>query len=129
MDVSIRVRRNIPFRMFSVLVEASVSKRSICMSYEHQIEVDARLCEIEIGIKDEEDEANIQYYEEIRDLVTSYVRLHHAQLKESMTILELALWKTMICSEVVDDQEYRSECRTAGGRCLEVVIKNVLVFL
>jgi len=127
-DDLIRSRHDIPIRMFCVLVEASVSKRSICMSNEHQIEVDARLYEIEIGIKDEEDEANIQYYEEIRNMVSSYVRLHHGQLRESITILELVLWKTMICSNV-DGQKSRKECRTAGGRCFEVVIKNVLVFL
>ena len=128
-DELIRARRDIPIRMFSVLVEASVSKRSICMSEGHRIEVDARLHEISVltGVEIE-DEVNIQYYEEIRNMVTSYVRLHHGQLKEAITILELALWKTMICSNVID-QESRSECRTAGGRCFEVVIKNVLAFL
>jgi hypothetical protein len=138
---SMRARHDIPIRMFgvlveasvsrmfSVLVEASVSKRSVGMSEEHRIEVDARLHEISVltGVEID-DEVNIQYYEEIRDMVTSYVRLHHGQLRESMTILELALWKTMICSKV-DDQESRSECRTSGGRCLEVVIKHVLAFL
>ena len=127
-DKLIRAGHDIPIRMFGVLVEASVSKRSICMSDEHRIEVDARLREIEIGRADEEDEANIQYYEEIRDMVTSYVGLHHGQLRESITILELVLWKTMICSNV-DDQKSRKECRTAGGRCFEVVIKHVLAFL
>ena len=61
-------------------------------------------------------------------MVTGYVGLYHEQLRESITILELVLWKTMICSNV-DDQKSRKECRTAGGRCVEVVIKNVLVFL
>ena len=145
-DGLIRAGRDISIKMFSVLVEASVSKRSICMSEEHRIEVDARLGEIEIDIEengdssdddddddddhgdDEEDGENVQYYEEIRDMVTGYARLHHRQLKESITILELALWKTMICSKV-DDQESRNERRTSGGRCLEVVIKHVLAFL
>jgi hypothetical protein len=136
-DELIRGRRDIPIRMFSVLVEASVSKRSICMNDEHRIEVDARLREIEVEIEDEDDDdndeeeedgGNVQYYEEIHDMVTSYVRLHHGQLREAITILELALWKTMICSKV-DDQESRSECRASGGRCLEVVIKHVLAFL
>ena len=121
-DDLVRSRHNIPIRMFSVLVEASVSKRSICMRDEHRIELDARLREIKnVG-------NGYQYYEEIRDLVTSYGRLHHGQLRESITILELVLWKTMICSNV-DDQKSHKECRTAGGRCFEVVIKNVLVFL
>ena len=128
-DESIRARRDIPLRMFSILVEASVSKRLVCMSDEHRIEVDARLREIEIEIEDDDvEERNVQKYEEIRDMVTSYVRLHHGQLKEAITMLELALWKTMICSNVID-QESRSECRTAGGRCFEVVIKHVLAFL
>ena len=80
-DDLIRARHNIPIRMFSVLVEARVSKRSICMSYEHQIEVDARLREIEIDTEyenldddeEEEDGENVQYYEEICDMVTSFV--------------------------------------------------------
>ncbi len=141
-DDLIRARHDIPIRVFSVLVEASVSKRSICMSVGHRIEVDARLHEIEIDIKEnedasdyddddgdeEEDGENVQYYEEIRDMVTGYARLYHRQLKESITILELALWKTMIRSKV-DDQESRNERRTSGGRCLEVVIKHVLAFL
>jgi hypothetical protein len=124
--------RGIPIRIFSVLVEASISKRSICMSDEHRIEVNARLREIYIEDEDSDDEGveerNVQKYEEIRDMVTSYVQLHHGQLKEAITILELALWKTMICSNV-DDQESRKESRAAGGRCLEVVIKHVLAFL
>jgi hypothetical protein len=124
-DESFRTGHGTPFRMFSVLVEASVSKRSICMSEEHRIEVDARLHEIDkMGVG----ERNVQYLEEIRDMVTRYVGLYHGQLRESITILELALWKSMICSKV-DDQESRKECRTAGGRCLEVVINHVLVFL
>ena len=34
---------NLPVVMFVVLVEASVSRRSICMSAEHQIEINQRL--------------------------------------------------------------------------------------
>jgi hypothetical protein len=34
-DDSIRLRHYIPIKMFTVLIEASVSKRSICMSEEH----------------------------------------------------------------------------------------------
>ena len=100
MDESFRTGHGTPFRMFSVLVEASVSKRSICMSEEHRIEVDARLHEIDkMGVG----ERNVQYLEEIRDMVTRYVGLYHGQLRESITILELALWKSMICSSKVDD--------------------------
>jgi hypothetical protein len=73
-------------------------------------------------------EWTIKYFEEIRDLVASFVRLHHGQLKELITILELALWNAMICSKI-DDQESRNESCTSGGRCFEVVIKNVLAFL
>ena len=129
-DELIRVGRDIPIRMFSVLAEVSVAKRLICMNDEHRIEVDARLQEIETNIeyRDIRTNPNLDYYGEVHDMVTSYVRLHHGQLMESITILELALWKTMICSNV-DDQESRKECRAAGGRCLEVVIKHVLAFL
>ena len=93
-DESIRARRDIPIRMFSILVEASVSKRLVCMSDEHRIEVDARLREIETNIenRDFRTNPNLDYYGEIHDMVTSYVRLHHGQLKEAITILELAFW-------------------------------------
>ena len=128
-DESIRGRHTIFISVFSVLVEASVSKRSICMNKAHRIEVDARLHAIEIDMDDARlHERHFQYYEEIRDLVTRYVQLHHGQLREAITILELALWKAMICLKV-DDQESRNECRTNGGRCLEVVITHVLAFL
>jgi hypothetical protein len=108
--------------MFTVLIEASVSKHSICMSKKHQSEVDARLNRINFV------EWTIKNYEEICDLVTSIVQLHHRQLKDLITILELALWNAMICSKV-DDQESRIESRRSGGRCFEVVFKNVLAFL
>ena len=74
----------IPLRLFRVLVEASVSSRSICMSEEHQYIVDAKVWEIPKVImsiedemdedKDENDETSrikiSHCCEEIRDLVT-----------------------------------------------------------
>lgn len=74
----------IPLRLFRVLVEASVSSRSICMSEEHQYIVDAKVWEIPkviMSIEDEMDEdkdendetSRIKFShccEEIRDLVT-----------------------------------------------------------
>jgi hypothetical protein len=73
-------------------------------------------------------EWTIKYYKEICDLVASFVQLHHGQLKDLITNLELALWNAMICSKV-DDQESWIESRRSGGRCFEVVFKNVLAFL
>jgi hypothetical protein len=71
-----------------------------------------------------------QFFEEIRDLVTSYARLHHEQLQEATTILELALWKAMIICSRNDKQELiQLECRTNASCCAEVVIKLVLAFL
>ncbi len=121
-DDSIRLRHYIPIKMFTVLVEASISKRSICMSEDHQSKVGARLNRIDFV------EWTIKYYEKICDLVASFVQLHHRQLKKLITILELALWNAMICSKV-DDQESRNESCISGGWCFEVVIKNVLAFL
>ena len=71
-----------------------------------------------------------QFFEEIRDLVTSYARLHHEQLQEATTILELALWKALLLRSSDDKQGLtRVECRTDAGRCAEVIIKLVLTFL
>ena len=83
----------------------------------------------EIG--EEDDERRIAHnYEEIRDLVTNYARLHHEHLLEVTTILELALWKAVILRSRNDNQELtRDECRADAGRCAEVVIKLVLAFL
>ena len=48
-----------------------------------------------------------QFFEEIRDLVTSYARLHHEQLQEAATILELALWNAMIIRSRNDKQDFK----------------------
>jgi hypothetical protein len=113
---------NLPVVMFAVLVEASVSRRSICMSAEHQIEINQK---IEAVTRFER-----RHYEEIRDMITSFVKLHHEQLMEATTILELVLWKTLLqalreSGKIVSSRE----CRTNEGRYFEVVIPHVLSFL
>jgi hypothetical protein len=125
--------------MYRVLIEASVSSRYICMSEEHRTTIDARVREIddeittiaEEGTDDDADAGTIiQYYFEIRDLVTNYARLHHEHLTEVTTILELALWKAAILlSSDYKQGLTRVECRTDAGRCAEIVIKHVLPFL
>ena len=126
---------DIAIRMFRVLVEASVSTRHTCMSEEHKSIIDARVLAISINRRDaDEDDENegtiIQYYYEIRDLITNYAHLHHEYVLDATTILELALWKAVILQSRDDKQELtRAECRTDAGRCAEVVIKGVLTFL
>jgi hypothetical protein len=127
--------------MYRVLVEASVSSRYICMSEEHQFIIDARVREIQYEIRmsclrsyeeglELYDDTIIDYYEEIRVMVTDYARRHHEHLTEATTILELALWKAMILRSSGDIQGLnRVQCRTDAGCCAEVVIKYVLTFL
>ena len=81
---------------------------------------------------EEEDGENVRYYEEIRDMVTRYVGLHHGQLREAITILELALWKMKISQNGHQDMathysNIRSQDRVTCGA--DVVIGPVLKFL
>ena len=118
---------DIAIRMFRVLVETSVSSRSVCMSEEHCSIIDARVLAMDI---DDDEETSNHNYQEIRDLITNYAHLHREYLLEATTILELALWKAVILRSRDDKQELtRAECRTDAGRCAEVVIKGVLTFL
>jgi len=129
---------DITIDMYRVLVEASVSTRHICISEEHKSIIDARVLAMndEINRRDaDEDDENegtiIQYYYEIRDLITNYAHLHHEYLLEATTILELALWKTAVILRSSDDKQEltRVDCRIDAGCCAEVVIKLVLAFL
>jgi hypothetical protein len=59
-----------------------------------------------------------------------YYESEYQKLKESTSLLELALWKAMILCSRDDNQELPNvECKTDAGRCAEVVIKLVLTFL
>ena len=91
----------VPIGMFRVLVEASVSMRSLSMSEEHRVMVNTRVREIEgneeyvnaddDGDMDVEDDVVIHFYEEICDLVTRYAQLHHEMLSEAAIILCLVM--------------------------------------
>jgi hypothetical protein len=91
----------VPIGMFRVLVEASVSMRSLSMSEEHRVMVNTRVREIEgneeyanadnDGDMDVEDDVVIHFYEEICDLVTRYALLRHEMLREAAIILCLVM--------------------------------------
>jgi len=113
---------NLPVEIFGVLLDASIAKRSIRMSAVHQIEIIRKIKAVSHFER--------SHYEEIRDMVTSLVKLHHEQLKEATIILELVLWKTLLqamqkSGKIVS----RRECRTNEGQSFEVVIPHVLSFL
>jgi hypothetical protein len=96
----------VPIGMFRVLVEASVSMRSLSMSEEHRVMVNTRVREIEgneeyanadnDGDMDVEDDVVIHFYEEICDLVTRYALLRHEMLREAAIILCLAMPKQQV---------------------------------
>jgi hypothetical protein len=131
-------KKAITIGMFRVLVETSISLRSVCMSEDHRSIIDARVCEFE----DEDDSANLEEDDdeterrivhsnvEIRTMISNYALLYNEFLLEATTILELALWKATILRSREDYQaRTRVDCRTDAGRCAEVVIKLVLTFL
>jgi len=117
------------FHVVRIILEASVSRRSVCMSLEHQVEIDTAICE--------RDGSHYAFdYEYIRQMVIDFAQLHHNQLVGGTTILELALWKMKLneASEwnptiMLDDQEIRMQCRSDIGKVCNVVIPNVLSFL
>jgi hypothetical protein len=131
-------KKAIPIGMFRVLVETSVSSRSVCMSKEHRSIIDARVCEFEdendnANPEEDDDEAErriVHSYVEIRTMISNYALLYNEFLLEATTILELALWKAAILRSSQDYQaRTRVECRADAGRCAEVGIKGVLTFL
>jgi hypothetical protein len=81
-----------------------------------------------------------QWMESLVDKMDHYKAEHYRHVKEGITLLELALWKTKLCEKEdnsgkgssrkkakVDAESYRREKRVTCGA--DVVIKNVLPFL
>ena len=113
---------NLPVVIFGVLLEASIAKRSIRMSVEHQIEINRKIKAVARFER--------RHYEEIRDMVTSFAKLHHELLKEATIILELVLWKSLLQTMRKSGKLVsRRECRTTKGQYFEVIIPHVLSFL
>ena len=140
-DESVRLS-SISIQMFRLLVEASVSKRSSCMSSEHQMEIDSRINGISndaAGMREER--------EQLRQLITDYAQLYSQQLKEATTLIELALWKVKLdesnllrinvdgnCQKMGRDKKRvkvesltREECRVKCGA--EEVVPSILSYL
>mmetsp|Transcript_14360 Transcript_14360/g.26111 ORF Transcript_14360/g.26111 Transcript_14360/m.26111 type:complete len:95 (-) Transcript_14360:351-635(-) len=63
---------NMPLEMFGLLVEASVSKRSNCMSSEHQTEIDN-------WVNAMKDTASKERRRQIHGLITTYIQLHNEE--------------------------------------------------
>ncbi|KAL3770443.1 hypothetical protein ACHAWU_009994 [Discostella pseudostelligera] len=108
-----------------VILEASVSRRSACMSLEHQVEIDNAI-ERRWWVN----------YEIIRQMVIDYAQLYHNQMIGATTILEMTLWKLKLNEALqmnpnmtVDNQELRGQSRSDSGKVCNVVIPNVLLFL
>ena len=133
---------SMPIQMFRLLVEASVSKRSSCMSLEHQMEINSRTngrSDDAAGVREER--------EQLRQLITDYAQLYSQQLKEATTLIELALWKAKVdesnlmrinvdgnCQRIGRDKTRakvepltREECRVKCGA--EEVVPSILSYL
>jgi hypothetical protein len=132
------IMESVDIGTFRVLVETSVSSRSVCMSEEHRSIIDARVCEFEDendnaileGDDDEAERRIVHSYVEIRTMISNYALLYNEFLVQATTILELVLWKAAILRSSQDNQaRSRVECRADAGCCAEVVIKGVLTFL
>ena len=131
-----------PIQMFWLLVEASVSKRSSCMSSEHQMEINSRINGMSYTAARGRDER-----EQLRQLITEYAQLYNQQLKEATTLIELALWKAKVdesnhasiktdgnCPNIGRDEKRakaealtREECRVKCGA--EEVVPSILSYL
>jgi len=119
-----------------VLVEASVSRRSVCMSLEHQLHIEKAITQ-KTEVKSCSFHQKYEYdYENIRQMVTEYATFYHNQLVDATTLLELALWKMALIETLqlnqnitMDDHSTREKIRSDSGKLFNVVIQIVLSFL
>ena len=117
------------FGVARVLAEAWASTRSVCMSDEHKIEIDAWLARSRSLLSIDDDGQTRQPEEILREKIFEFVRQYNVFLFEASTILEMALWKAVMednNSLVGNDRE---STRVIGGKLFQVVIPNVLSFL
>jgi hypothetical protein len=74
-------------------------------------------------------------YGELRRMITQFIQEHREFLIFASTMLELALWKSVLNESVPqhqytnNDRMIREEIRVNGGQLLQVVIPHVLSFL
>ena len=133
---------SMPIEMFWLLVEASISKRSNCMSWEHQIEINNRINGISNAAGGARKERR-----QLRRLITDYAQLYYQKLKEATTLIELVLWKAKVdesnLARINTDVNFRKmvkdqrnakveastmeECRVKCGA--EEVVSGVLSYL
>ena len=106
--------------VYRLLVEASLSSRSTCMSKEHERDINFRVATSE--------------WKKFRTVLTSYIKSHEEQLLNVTTQLELALWKVLLDEtgrrrQVKENCVTRANVRLNGGQIFQVVIPNVFSFL
>jgi len=118
-----------------VLMEASVSQRAVCMSLEHQSDIENAI----VSMREVRDEFGNVYdcdddYDDIRYMVIRYADQYHNELVEATTTLELALWKMLLAEALqlnqnimMNDRSIR-RIRSESGQVFNVVIPNVLSF-
>ncbi|KAL3758063.1 hypothetical protein ACHAWU_002996 [Discostella pseudostelligera] len=125
------ISREVPLRVFGVLVEASVSSRNNCMSTDHRIEIDQWIAEYEEFLGTMNSIHMGPFYEELRTLVIQFTQEHREFLLIVSTMLELALWKAVLNESLLEnnDRTIRSDLRVNAGQMFQVAIPNVLSFL
>jgi len=107
--------------VYRVLLEASQTSRSKCMSSEHE-----RLIDFMIERNDRK---------MIKGLILRFIKLHKNLTLNATSILELALWKVLLDESAQENQNddtnalKRKEIRLNGGKMFQVVIPNVFSFL
>ena len=119
------------------------SKRCHCMSLQDSDSIEAAIremgprdFEIELGGRRlfhlESEEQRWYRHELLIDIHNKIVK-HTKYLHERSSLLEMALWKTMLSNNLTPDEMNdtadRMEIRIRGGTILQVVIRNVMLFL
>ena len=132
-----------PHRVYRVLVEMSYSRRRHCMSVRDRDCIDEAIremgprdFEIEMGSRrlyHLESEEHREYRHELQQEIHNKIVKYMTYLHKASSLLELALWKNMLNDKLVPDEMIdtvdRMEMRNKGGTILQVVIRNVMLFL
>jgi len=122
--------RTFSLRIYGVIVEASFSNQYNCMSTEQRREIDHFL-ESETFVRGHREFR----YGELRRMITQFIQEHREFLIIASTMLELALWKSVLNESLPqhqytnNDRMIREEIRVNGGQLFQVVIPHVLSFL
>lgn len=112
------------------LLKASAFYGSSRMSHDHSLEIGQLVSDIV-----ESTSYDAKKFDELYRLQIGYTMLHHADLKNACTVLELAIWRALLNESLQLHQStnivrnVRKKMRLDCGRVFQIVIPHVLSFL